>query len=410
MRGEAVWITGVGTVNPLGGDFAGTARSLLEGRSGVRLVTQPDLSQHPSRIAGVIEQIPVPAHLTDLGLADAGVFAELPRWEQVLLACAVRALDEAGLWETRQRLRVGFVLGYGAEWLLSWEGDLLGGGELIMNPALPQECLVYQAAERLQLRGPLTTVAAACASSNFALAQARRWVEQGWVDVCLAGGLETPVTPLAMGVFGNLGAMSRRNDDPPHACRPFDRDRDGLVMGEGGALFVLEPARQARQRGVPAYAEVAGFGASSDAFHMVVPGEDPAAPARAMQDALADAGVTPDAIDYLNAHATSTPVGDIAEARVLQRVLGEAVDRVPVSSVKSMTGHLLSGAAALNAVACLAALQAQAVPPTINLEHPDPECPLCHVACEAQARRVRVAVSNAFGFGGSNTCVVFKAA
>jgi 3-oxoacyl-[acyl-carrier-protein] synthase II len=213
---------------------------------------------------------------------------------------------------------------------------------------------------------------------------------------------------MSLAGFGNLRALSRRNDDPASASRPFDRDRDGFVMGEGGAMFVLEPAASARRRGARAYAEIAGFGASSDAFHMIIPSSNPEPAAGALRAALADAAVNPDEIDYLNAHATSTPVGDRAEARVLQIVLGEAIRKVAVSSTKSMTGHLLSAAAAVEALACLVALDHQAIPPTINLDDPDPECDLCHVPHQARLQRVRIAVSNSFGFGGSNACLVLR--
>jgi 3-oxoacyl-[acyl-carrier-protein] synthase II len=213
---------------------------------------------------------------------------------------------------------------------------------------------------------------------------------------------------MSLAGFGNLRALSRRNDDPAKASRPFDRDRDGFVMGEGGAMFVLEPADAARRRGARPYAEIAGFGASSDAFHMIIPSSDPEPAARALRASLADAAVNPDQIDYLNAHATSTPVGDRAEARVLQMVLGEAIRDVAVSSTKSMTGHLLSAASAVEALACIVAFDRQAIPPTINLDDPDPECDLCHVPHQARPQRVRVAVSNSFGFGGSNACLVLR--
>src|SRR5262249_33398428 len=217
------------------------------------------------------------------------------------------------------------------------------------------------------------------------------------------------VTPLCLAGFGNLRALSRRNGDPEGASRPFDRDRDGFVMSEGGAVFVLEPAPLVRQRSARVYGCIAGCGASSDAYNMVIPSPHPEPAVAAMRQALADARIDPTDVDYVNAHATSTPVGDIAEARVLEEVFGPALARVPVSSTKSMTGHLLTAAAAAEAVACLAAMDRRAVPPTINLENPDPECRLCHVANQARPHTVRTAVSNSFGFGGSNTCLVLTA-
>jgi 3-oxoacyl-[acyl-carrier-protein] synthase II len=205
-----------------------------------------------------------------------------------------------------------------------------------------------------------------------------------------------------------LRVLSRRNDEPTKASRPFDKGRDGFVMGEGGAMFVLEGAERARKRSARAYAELAGHGGTSDAFNLVIPNSDPGPAARAVRLALADAQVNADQIDYVNAHGTSTPVGDSCEAKVLQSVLGSSWSKVPVSSTKSMTGHLLSAAAAFEALVCLIALDRGAVPPTINLDEPDPECALCHVANEARPHPIRIAVSNSFGFGGNNTCAVFR--
>ena len=398
---EAVWITGVGTANPLGLSLAESADNFLAGKSGVRAVTHLDLSAHPSRIAGVVEAVPLPPGL------DEAECNSLGRAERLFLWCAVQALRDAGLWEGRADLRLGLVLGHGAEWILSWEADW-HGVRSIEHPGREKEPLDAALRRCLGVRGPATTVGAACASGNLAVAIGRRWLELGWADVCLAGAGDMAVTPLALAGFGNLGALSKRNDDPAGASRPFDRGRDGLVLGEGGALFLLEPEGRAHRRGARAYAAVAGFGASSDAFHMVIPSRDPVPAAAAMREALADARLNPDEVDYVNAHATSTPVGDAAEARALRSVLGPAAERVPVSATKSMTGHALSGAAAVDAVACLAALERQALPPTINLVNPDPECQLCHVEHEARPHPVRVALSNSFGFGGSNTCLVLR--
>jgi len=320
----------------------------------------------------------------------------------------VQALRDAGWWERRSEPRLGLVLGCGGETILSWEMDWQRGGRAVQFPEQENESLLRGVKRQLEMTGPATVVAAACASGNVALAVARRWLTLGWVDACLAGGCDRAVTPMCLAGLGKLGALSSRNEDPTGASRPFDRGRDGLVLGEGGALFVLESAAQARRRGACAYAEVAGYGASSDAYHIVIPSADPKPAAAAVRQALADAALNPDEVDYINAHATSTPVGDSAETRVLKVVFGEAVARVPVSGTKSMTGHALSGAAAIDAVACLAALERQAVPPTINLTDPDPECDLCHIPHEARPRPVRVVVSNSFGFGGSNTCLVLR--
>jgi 3-oxoacyl-[acyl-carrier-protein] synthase II len=403
-RASAVWITGVGAATPLGSTCAAIGDQLLAGRSCIQRVCSFDVAEHPSQIASQVDTVPCPTGW------DPTEFGRLQRLEQVALWCCTAALQDAGWWERRHDVRLGLVLGVGAEWLVKWESDALQGGRRVDHPAADQESLVMTVRRHLGLSGPVASVSAACASGNYALAQARRWLELGWADVCLAGACDMAVSPMSLAGFGNLRALSRRNGEPELASRPFDRDRDGFVMGEGGAVFVLETAAAARRRSARAYAEVAGCGASSDAHNMVIPSPDPGPAIAAMRGALADAGVNPGEVDYINAHATSTPRGDEAEARVLEAVLGEAVRRVPVSSTKSMTGHLLTAAAAVEALACLVAMQRGAVPPTINLENPDPECVnLCHVPNVARSHRVRVAVSNSFGFGGSNTCLLFTA-
>ena len=307
-------------------------------------------------------------------------------------------------------IRVGIVLGTAAEWHTIWETDFLAGGNYVVEPQEHEESGIHRTRRALELTGPAMSVTAACASGNYALALARRWLEMDWVDVCLTGGGDMCVTPITLAGFANLRALSRRNDDPPAASRPFDIQRDGFVVGEGGVLFVLEKEQTARKRSAHVYAKVAGFAAGSDAFHMVIPSSDPKPAAAAMRGALRDAGIPTDAVDYINAHATSTPVGDLAECHALETVFGPALERIPVSSTKSMTGHLLTAAAAFEALACIVALERQALPPTINLQAPDPGCRVLHVANHAEERPVSVAMSNSFGFGGSNTCLVLRAA
>jgi 3-oxoacyl-[acyl-carrier-protein] synthase II len=362
------------------------------------------VNDHPSQIAGTVDSVPCPPNW------DVPAFSRLSRLQQLTLWCCSAALGDAGWWTARSELRVGLVLGTAAEWLAQWETDYVQGGRRLFQPQQHCETLVSGARRMLEISGPAVSISAACASGNYALALAKRWLEMDWVDICLAGACDMAVTPLCLASFGNLRALSRRNDDAPAASRPFDCDRDGFVMGEGGAVFLLEKAAMARERTARVYARLAGCGASSDAHNMVIPSPDPKPAIRAMQQALEQARVSPADVDYVNAHATSTFVGDIAEARVLEAVFGNGVQHVPVSSTKSMTGHLLTAAAAVEALACLIALERQAVPPTINLDRPDPECKLCHVAHQAQERPVQVAVSNSFGFGGSNTCLVLAAA
>jgi 3-oxoacyl-[acyl-carrier-protein] synthase II len=399
---DAIWITGVGAATSLGNSYRVVADNLLAGRSGVRAITRFDADRHRCKIGALIGELPTP-----LGW-DPAQFSQMTRFEQLLVWCIAGALQDAGWWEGRGNKRIGIVLGLGAEWAPAWEVDWQQGGNRVRNPQEESESVVNIVQRRLGLSGPVNMLAAACASGNHALAEGRRWLRQGWVDACVAGACALDVTPVSLACFGNIGALARRSDNPEAASRPFDRGRDGFVMGDGGAMFLLEPATSARRRGSRVYGELAGFGASSDAFHMVTPGNDPEPASRAVGSALADAGLNPGEIDYVNAHATSTPMGDRCESRVLHLALGEAARTVPVSSTKSMTGHLLSASAAVEALACLAAIERQALPPTINLDDPDPECDLCHVANEARPAQVRAVISNSFGFGGCNTSLVLK--
>jgi 3-oxoacyl-[acyl-carrier-protein] synthase II len=401
-RASDVWVTGVGAATPLGHTYDTIADNLLNGRSGVRKVTRFNVADHPSQIGGEIESVPCPHGF------DPVAFEDLHRQEQLLLWCTVTALRDSGWWERRSEVRLGLVVGMGAEWLLDWENDALRGGRRIYQPEQNSESLVYRTLRKLGLSGPGASVSAACASGNHALAQAKQWLERGWVDVCLAGACDMGLTPMSLAGFGNLRALSRRNHEPQAASRPFDRDRDGFVMSEGGAMCVLECEESARRRSARVYARVAGCAATSDAYHMVIPSPDPGPSIQSIRQALANACMDPSEVDYVNAHATGTSVGDTGEARALEAVFGDRVKGVPVSSTKSITGHLLTAAAAMEALACIIAMQRRSVPPTINLENIDPECNLCHVAHSAQEREVRVAVSNSFGFGGSNTCLVLS--
>ena len=402
---EPVMITGVGVVSPVGNSFSEAADALLAGRSGVRSIDPGPFAREPVQFAGAVTDIPPPdAAACPL---DPTAFAALPRLDQLCVSPIAAALADAGLAGERPSRRIGLVLGLGAEHLKAWEADYLADGGQVFAPTC-SPTLVQRLASVFGLTGSAVTTAAACASSGYAMALGRSWLDAGWVDACVVGGCDT-LSPTSLAAFYNLRALSRRSDDPTKASRPFDRDRDGFVMGEGGAFFVLERKSDAADRGAQAHGELAGIGMSSDASHMVAPCTDPVQAARAITMALHDAGVAPEEIDYVNAHAAGTPVGDAAEAGAIRMALGAAADRVPVSSTKSMSGHLVSGAAAFEAVACLAALDRQAIPPTLNLDHPDEACPLDHVPHEARPAPVRVAASNSFGFGGSNLCLVLRA-
>ena len=398
---DVVWITGIGTATPLGHSLAEIATNVLAGRSATRRVFDRQGDNLVPFVGAQVDHVPLPTAV------DAAAFAALPKLQQMALWSAAAALDDAGLRQHSDQLRVGVILGQGGEWYRQWLGDWQRQGDLICHPERKHEMLVTFVHNELGLAGPTASVGSACASANYALALGRQWVRQGLVDICLAGSSEI-ACPITRANFFNLRALSRNIDDPEHASRPFDADRDGFVMGEGAGIFVLESASSARRRSAKGYAEVAGFGASSDAAHMVIPSENAAPAAAAMRDALSSAGVEPHEIDYVNAHATSTTVGDRAEARALRLVFGSQTAKTPVSSTKSMTGHLVSAAAAVEAIICIAALQQQAIPPTINLDNPDPDCDLCHIANQAVDHRVHVTLSNSFGFGGSNTSLVLK--
>jgi 3-oxoacyl-[acyl-carrier-protein] synthase II len=404
MMREAIWITGIGAVTPLGCCYRDIADNLLAGVSGVRRIDTFSVTDHPSQIGAIARDIPCPTGWTQHD------FALLSRLDRTALACGICALEDSGWRGRSDNVRIGMVLGTAAEWQARWETDALAGGDQVYRPQNDVETLARRTLRRLSLNGPAVSLSAACASGNYALALARRWLQLGWVDVCLAGACDLAITPVTLAGFGNLRALSCRNHQPQAASRPFDVERDGFVMGEGGVMFVLERATAARQRGARAHAEIAGCGASSDAYHMVIPSPHLEPAIAAMRGALADAGLDPSDVDYVNAHATSTPVGDAAEAKVLQAVFGSHIERLPVSSTKSMTGHLLTAAAAIEALACIVAIERQAVPPTINLNRPDPECSLRHVPNQSEAHRVRVTASNSFGFGGSNTCLILRAA
>ena len=399
---EPVVITGLAAVSPLGSTIGTILDRLFAGVSGVREIEIDPRARTDTRFAAPVGAIPVPAGI------EPTEFAALDRLEQLCLSPVVGALADSGIDRGPGGPRIGLVLGLGAEHLKVWELDFLAGGTAVFEPRR-DPTIVHRLAARTGLTGPAVTAAAACASSGYALALARAWIDAGQVDACVAGGCDI-LSPTAIAAFYNLRALSRRADHPAKASRPFDRDRDGFVMGEGGGFFVLERRADAVARGARLRGELAGIGMSSDGVHMVTPSTDPAQAARAIAAALADAGVSPGDVDYFNAHAAGTPVGDVAEAGAIRLACGDAADAIPVSSTKSMTGHLVSGAAAFEALACLGAIERQAVPPTVNLDEPDPACPLWHVPHVARPHRVAVAASNSFGFGGSNLCLVLRAA
>ena len=399
-RDEPVWITGVGAATPLGSELGQIESNLLEGRSGVSLVTRFPTDDYPSRIAAQLGEITRPPGCDPLASRPARGSSSS------LTGVSKSPLRRRRPWDRHREARVGLVLGLGAEWMLLWEDDHLAGGSRLYDPDQDRESTIERVRSGLDLSGRRWRISAACASGNHALELGRHWLRLGLVDYCVAGAGPGRLADRP-GDFRQPSALFERNADPAAASRPFNRDRDGFVLGEGGVVFVLERSGDARRRRAHAYAEVAGCGASSDAHHHVIPSPDPAPAAGAMRQALANAQVVCDQVDHVNAHATSTPVGDAAEAAVLRVVFGDDADHIPVSSTKSLTGHMLTAAGAFEALACLTTLRHHAIPPTINLD--DPDVDLCLVANEARPHRVRIAVSNSFGFGGSNTSLVLRA-
>ena len=410
-RRRRVVVTGMGCVTPLGIDLGSTWAGALAGRSGVGPITRFDPAQHASRIAG---QVPDGYDLG--GLAPKEV-RRLDLFVAFGLAAAREALADARLDAARSDFeRVGVAIGTGIGGLATLaEQDrlLVEKGPRRVSPFLIPMVIGNMASGyvsmRHGLRGPNLCHTSACATATHALGEAARMIERGDADAMLAGGSEAPVSELGVAGFASMKALSTRNDEPARASRPFDRDRDGFVIGEGAGVLVLESLEHARARGARIRAELAGYGATADAAHLTLPDERGLGAQRCMRLALADAALAPGELDHLNAHATATPSGDPAEAAAIRAVFGEHADRLPVSATKSMTGHLLGAAGAVEAILCVRAIETGLVPPTINLENPDPACPLDHVANKAREVRVRSALSNSFGFGGTNAAVVLRA-
>ena len=402
-----VVVTGLGCVSPLGLGAEATWEAASQARSGVGPITAFDTEGFPARIAG---QLPGEPDVGDLPLKEAR------RYDQVILfalAAALEAWRSADLDGGVDPDRAGVAIGSGIGGLGSLEVShlaLLHRGPRKVSPFTIPTIIGNMPAGvvaiRLGLRGPNLCHVSACATGSHNIGEAARVIERGDADLMLAGGCEAANTPLALAAFASMRALSTRNDEPAAASRPFDQDRDGFVIGEGAAVLVLEAEEHARARGAEPRATLLGYGCSADASHITLPQESGAGAARCMRLALADAGLEPPDVHYLNAHATSTPAGDLAEARAIHAVFGPHAAQLPVSATKSMTGHLLGAAGALEALFCIRALEEGLLPPTINLERPDPGCELDHVATKARSSRARVALSNSFGFGGTNACLV----
>ncbi len=403
-----VVVTGLGAVTPLGLDVESTWSSLLAGESGAAEITQFDHDDYPVHFACEVKGFDATEWI------DRKAARRMDRFTHLILAAARQAVADSGLEVEKEPDRIGAAIATGIGGLQSFQDcydQLRGRGPDRVNPfsipaIIPNLGAGWVSIE-LGTRGPLLSECTACAASNMAIGDGTDAIRLGRADVMLCGGTEAAVTQVGIAGFGAMRALSRRNDDPARASRPFDADRDGFVMGEAGALLVLEELEHAQARGAKIYAEVSGYGLSSDAKHITEP--DPTGPVTALKMALGDAGVGVEEIDYINAHATSTPVGDTSETQMLKLALGEEnAYKTPVSGTKGATGHCLGAAGAIEATFTILSIRDGKLPPTINYEVEDPTCDLDYVANEARDADVKVAVSNSFGFGGHNACVVFR--
>ncbi|HEY3281013.1 MAG TPA: beta-ketoacyl-ACP synthase II [Armatimonadota bacterium] len=406
-----VVVTGLGTVNPLGNTVEEFWSGLMEGRSGIDLVASFDTSCFDAKIAGEVKGFEASDYL------DRKEARRMDRFVHFAVAASRMALADAGL-EIGPEIadQVGVLIGSGIGGLKTFEDQtqvLLERGPGRVSPSFIPMMILNMPSGHVSIltgaRGPNLSVATACATGNHAIGEAMRIVQHGDADVMICGGTEAAVTRTALAGFGNLKALSTRNDDPQAASRPFDRERDGFVVGEGAGILVIEELEFARARGAKVYAELVGYGMSGDAHHMVAPCPDGSGAARSMRNALRDARVQPTDVGYINAHGTSTHEGDLAETRAVKAVFGEFAPRVPVSSTKSMTGHLLGAAGGIETIATVLAIARHALPPTINLRNPDEELDLDYVPLTSRPCDARVALTNSFGFGGQNATLVVKA-
>jgi 3-oxoacyl-[acyl-carrier-protein] synthase II len=404
-----VVVTGLGCVTPLGGNLVSTWAAAAAGRSGCGPLTRFDASALPVHSAGEVTDD------FDIGDIPAKESRRMDRCILFALAATREAMADSGLEITDEnRDRIGVMIGTGTGGLgtLLSNHDALGrGGVRKVSPFTIPMGISNMPAGVVSIRhgitGPSFAHVSACASGGHAIGESAWMIANGRIDAVVAGGVESPILGLPVAGFASMRALSPSQGDPERASRPFDRGRDGFVVGEGGGILMLESLEHAQARGATIRAELLGYGATSDAHHVAAPDETGDGPIRCMEQALADADITPDRVDYVNAHATSTPVGDPIEVRAMRHVFGRHVERLPVSSTKSMTGHLLGAAGAVEAIFSIRAIEEDLLPPTINLDDPDPECEADHVANKARVARTSVALSNSFGFGGTNASLIF---
>jgi len=408
-----VVVTGMGIISPVGNSLEEAWTNILAGKSGVGPITHFDAANYPTRIAAEVKNFDVTQYITPKDVKKMDPFVHYG------IAASVQAIKDSGLQVTEANApRIGAAVGAGIGGLTNIEKAhatiIENGTPKRVSPFFVPSSIINMISGNLSImygfKGPNIAVVTACTTANHNIGVAMRFIQYGDADVMIAGGAEMATTPLGVGGFCAARALSERNDAPEKASRPWDKDRDGFVLGEGAGVLVLEEYEHAKKRGAKIYAELTGFGMSGDAYHMTSPPDDGEGARQCMAHAMADAGIKPEQVDYINAHGTSTPVGDKGETIAIKRAFGDHAKKVAVSSTKSMTGHLLGAAGGIEAVFSILAMRDQVAPPTINLDNPDPECDLDYVPGKARKMKIDVVLSNSFGFGGTNGTLVFRRA
>ncbi|WP_422666851.1 beta-ketoacyl-ACP synthase II [Billgrantia desiderata] len=410
MMARRVVVTGLGLVTPVGNTVKESWENILAGKSGIAPIEHFDASSFNTRFGGSVKNFDISPYLNPKDARKMDLFI------QYGVAAGAQAISDAGIECTDENAeRIGVAVGSGIGGLPMIEQNhnaLNKGGARRVSPFFVPGSIINMISGNLAIqhgfKGPNIAITTACTTGTHNIGYSARTIAYGDADVMICGGAEMATTPLGLGGFSAARALSTRNDDPQAASRPWDRDRDGFVLSDGAGILVLEEYEHAKARGARIYAELTGFGMSDDAFHMTAPPEDGSGAALSMRNAIRDAGIDPSAVDYINAHGTSTPAGDLAESRAIRKVMGAAADGVAVSSTKSMIGHLLGAAGAVEAVFCILAIRDQVAPPTINLDNPQEGCDLDYVPHTARERKIDVALSNSFGFGGTNGTLVFS--
>ncbi|MDQ7787904.1 MAG: beta-ketoacyl-ACP synthase II [Thermodesulfovibrionales bacterium] len=410
MEKKKVVVTGLGLITPLGIGLQASWDGIVGGRSGIVRITQFDTSGFPTRIAGEVKSFNAEDYI------ELKEIKKMDRFIHFALAAAGMALDDAGLKITEETAeRTGVIVGSGIGGLHAIEhyhSVLLEKGPKRITPFFIPMLIVNLASGQISMKfgakGPNSAVATACATGSHAIGDAFKIIQRGDADIMIAGGTEAVITPLGIGGFNAMKALSTRNEEPEKASRPFDRDRDGFIMGEGSGILILESIESALNRGAKIYAELVGYGMTADAYHITSPSPHGEGAARCMAMALRDGNVQPSEVSYINAHGTSTKHGDELETQAIKTVFQEDAYRIPVSSTKSMTGHLLGAAGGVEAIFTALSIYHDLIPPTINLDNPDPECDLDYVPHLARRSDVRYALTNSFGFGGTNACLLFE--